>query len=168
MPPNNIPKQKLTINTQAGSQGMHIVEKMFELKNLSIVLLRDEAAFNYKYADLAQIQDKIQPAMKDLRLLVMHSTENNAVCTRIYNVDEPSQFCESSIDIGKIKTTREWESKDRQKNIITNKEEVDNDAQAVGSIITYYRRYNLLQLLDLKTEDDDGASASPRAKNNSS
>jgi hypothetical protein len=168
MPPNNTPKNKLSINAPIESKGMHMIEKMFELKNLAIVLLRDEAAFNYKYADLAQIQDKIQPAMKDLRLLVVHSTENNAVYTRIYNVDNPEQWCESFIDIGKIRTTREWESKDRQMNIITNKEEVDNDAQAVGSIITYYRRYNLLQLLDLKTEDDDGASASPRAKNNSS
>lgn len=143
-----------------------LIQKLFELKKKSIVLLKDEQAFNYKYADLAQIQAKIAPYLEELRLLIVHATQNGSVVTTIYDVD--SKDCiSSSIEIGSIETTREWDNKDKQGNIIHNKEVQQQDPQAVGSIITYYRRYNLLQLLDLKTQDNDGADASSRAKNNS-
>lgn len=143
-----------------------LIQKLFELKKKSIVLLKDEQAYSYKYADLAQIQAKIAPYLEELRLLIIHATQNGSVVTTIYDVD--SEKCiSSSIEIGSIETTREWDSKDKQSNIIHNKEVQQQDPQAVGSIITYYRRYNLLQLLDLKTQDNDGADASSRAKNTS-
>jgi len=138
-----------------------LIEKLFELKQKSIVIFRDEQAFNYKYADLAQIQDAIAPALQELRLLIVHKTLDGKVCTVIANVDDETQTVTSEIEIGKINTTREWTD---SKGIHTT-EVTEQDPQAVGSIITYYRRYNLLQLLDLKTEDNDWASASPRAKN---
>lgn len=140
-----------------------LIQKLFELKKKSIVLLRDEAAYNYKYADLSQIQDKIEPALEELKLLIIHSTQWWSVVTTIYDVD--SDACiSSSIEIGKIKNKREWDETDRKGNIIHVIEDVDQDPQAIGSTITYYRRYNILQLLDLKTQDDDGASSSPRAQ----
>lgn len=140
-----------------------LIQKLFELKKKSIVLLRDEAAYNYKYADLSQIQDKIAPALEELKLLIIHSTQWWSVVTTIYDVD--SDACiSSSIEIGKIKNKREWDETDRKGNIIHVIEDVDQDPQAIGSTITYYRRYNILQLLDLKTQDDDGASSSPRAQ----
>ncbi len=138
-----------------------LVEKLFELKQKSIVIFRAEQAFNYKYADLAQIQDTIAPALEELRLLISHKTLDGKVCTSIVNVDNEEQVITSEIEIGKINTTREWTDSKNVHNI----EVTEQDPQAVGSIITYYRRYNLLQLLDLKTEDNDWASASPRAKN---
>lgn len=143
-----------------------LIQKLFELKKKSIVLLKDEQAFNYKYADLAQIQAKIAPYLEELKLLIIHATQNGSVVTTIYDVDSDA-YISSSIEIWSIETTREWDSKDKQQNIIHNKEVQQQDPQAVGSIITYYRRYNLLQLLDLKTQDNDGADASSRAKNNS-
>lgn len=143
-----------------------LIQKLFELKKKSIVLTKDEQAFNYKYADLAQIQDKLAPALEELKLIIIHATQGGSVVTTIYDVE--SDACmSSSIEIGAIETTREWDSKDKQGNVIHNKEIQHQDPQAVGSIITYYRRYNLLQLLDLKTQDNDGADASSRAKNNS-
>tara|TARA_R110000868_G_scaffold178700_4_gene418528 strand:+ start:9304 stop:9702 length:399 start_codon:yes stop_codon:yes gene_type:complete len=127
-----------------------LIQKLFELKKKSIVLLKDEQAYNYKYADLAQIQEKIAPALEELRLLIIHATQNNSVVTTIYDVD--SDACiSSSLDIGKINTTRE--STDQKGIHIT--EITEQDPQAVGAIVTYYRRYNLLQLLDLKTQDND-------------
>lgn len=128
-----------------------LIEKLFELKQKSIVIFRDEQAFNYKYADLAQIQDAIAPALQELRLLIVHKTLDGKVCTVIANVDDETQTVTSEIEIGKINTTREWTD---SKGIHTT-EVTEQDPQAVGSIITYYRRYNLLQLLDLKTEDND-------------
>lgn len=148
-----------------------LIQKLFELKKKSIVLLKDEQAFNYKYADLAQIQAKIAPYLEELKLLIIHATQSGSVVTTIYDVE--SDACiSSSIEIWSIETTREWDDNKRNKEgeiyqTIHNKEVQQQDPQAVGSIITYYRRYNLLQLLDLKTQDNDGADASSRAKNNS-
>lgn len=139
----------------------NILKKLFELKKESIVIHKDAQAYNYKYADLWQIQEKIAPSLERLNLLVTHQTKNNLVTTTIYDV-ESWESISSEIDIGKITTTRE--SVD-QKGIKTT-EITEQDPQAVWAIVTYYRRYNLLQLLDLKTEDNDWASASPRAKNN--
>lgn len=140
-----------------------LIQKLFELKKKSIVLLRDEAAYNYKYADLSQIQDKIAPALEELKLLIIHSTQNGSVVTTIYDVESDASIS-SSIEIGNIKNKREWDETDRKGNIIHVIEDVDQDPQAIGSTITYYRRYNILQLLDLKTQDDDGAGSSPRAQ----
>lgn len=148
-----------------------LIQKLFELKKKSIVLLKDEQAFNYKYADLAQIQAKIAPYLEELKLLIIHATQDGSVVTTIYDVDSEKTIS-SSIEIGSIETTREWDDNKKDKlgvvyQTIHNKEVQQQDPQAVGSIITYYRRYNLLQLLDLKTQDNDGADASSRAKNNS-
>ena len=140
----------------------NILKKLFELKKDSIVLHKDSQAYNYKYADLWQIQEKIAPSLEKLNLLVIHQTKNNLVTTTIFDV-ESGESISSEIDIGKITTTRE--STDNKG--IKTTEVTEQDPQAVWAIVTYYRRYNLLQLLDLKTEDNDWASASPRAKNNS-
>lgn len=83
-----------------------LIQKLFELKKKSIVLLKDEQAYNYKYADLAQIQDKIAPALEELKLLIIHATQGGAVVTSIYDV-ESQQLISSSIELGKITTTRE-------------------------------------------------------------
>lgn len=40
----------------------------------------------------------------------------------------------------------------------------DIDPQAFGSAETYARRYSIYALLHIKTQDDDGAGASPKAK----
>ena len=38
----------------------------------------------------------------------------------------------------------------------------DNDGQETGKLITYYRRYNRVSILDLVTEDDDAAGVRGR------
>jgi hypothetical protein len=40
----------------------------------------------------------------------------------------------------------------------------DGDAQALGSAVTYARRYSMCAMLGIVTEDDDGAKASTRGK----
>ena len=97
-------------------------------------LLRDTKAYNYKYATLDQIQGKINPLFQELGLITIHQVINNKVITKIIDL-ESGESIQSEIEISTIKP------KDK------------------GSEITYYRRYNLLCLLDLEVEDDDGAAA---------
>jgi len=112
-------------------------QKLFEIKKLRITLTRDTKAFNYKYATLDQIQEKINPLLEEHNLLVTHYINNNELCTKISNLDDEKDFVISSIWL--------WDLL---------------KAQDKWSAITYYRRYNLLSLFDLEVEDDDGAKAS--------
>lgn len=116
-------------------ENKNIYQKLFEVKKAGIKLQRDTSAFQYKYATLSQIQEKLSDVMQEQWLLVTHSVKNNEVCTQIIDI-ETEKYIESFI------TMAEW-----------------TKAQDKWSEITYYRRYNLLSLLDLEVEDDDGKKA---------
>lgn len=108
-----------------------IYKKLFEIKKANIKLQRDTKAFNYKYATLSQIQEKLSWEFEKLWLLVIHAVIENSVETSIIDT-ESWELLKSSIKMSEnIKAQDKW------------------------SEITYYRRYNLLSLLDLETEDDD-------------
>ena len=115
----------------------NIFEKLFNVKKAWIKLQRDTKAFNYKYATLDQIQTKLGSIFEAERLLVLHNVRDWKVVTKIYNLDNLTEYVESSIVMS------EWVK-----------------AQDKWSEITYYRRYNLLCLLDLEVEDDDWEKAS--------
>jgi len=116
-----------------------LLAKLFELKSEGIKLERDTKWYNYKYATLDQIQDKLSPVLEKLKLLIVHKIENEQLVTYIYDTETGE-----SIHSGITMTT--------------------DKAQDRGSEITYYRRYNLLALLDLKTEDDDWKKAQDSKK----
>lgn len=134
----------------------NIYQKLLEFKAQNVTLVRDTKWFNYKYATLEQIQDKVEPILQELKLLLHSYTKDNVVYTRIIDTDNPQDYIESGVEIGKITTTKKLKD--------DGVEVQEQDPQAIGSIITYYRRYNIVQLLDLQTEDDDASWASSRAK----
>ena len=113
----------------------NIYTKLLEVKKVGITLQRDTDGHNYKYATLSQIQSKLSEVMQEQKLLVFHRIEDNHVVTEIRNT-EADELVESRIAMHE-----------------------GTKAQDKGSEITYYRRYNLLSLLDLEVEDDDGKKA---------
>lgn len=113
----------------------NIYKKLFEVKKAWIKLQRDTKAFNYKYATLSQIQEKLWEVMQEQGLVIVHSIQDNKVRTSISDIETEWQVY-SEIPMS------EW-----------------TKPQDKGSEITYYRRYNLLSLLDLEVEDDDWKKA---------
>lgn len=114
---------------------MSIYKKLFEVKKTGIKLQRDVKAFNYKYATLDQIQSKLNTVFQEQWLVIVHQIENNKVITKIVDTEDDTYLI-SEIDLSEwIKPQDKW------------------------SEITYYRRYNLLCLLDLEVEDDDWKKA---------
>lgn len=108
----------------------NLYEKLLEVKKTWITLQRDTKAFNYKYATLDQIQSKLWEILQTQKLVIVHFIRENKVITQIRDI-ESNDFIESEIELTTIKPQDKW------------------------SEITYYRRYNLLSLLDLEVEDDD-------------
>lgn len=138
----------------------NIYQKLFEFKQKEITLSKDTKAYNYSYANLKQIQDKLSPILKELNLLVIHFNRWNEIVTQIRDLDTDT-FVESFLEIWKVETTTTTVDDNKNKTVV---EYNDKDPQWVGSALTYYRRYNLIELLDLEIEDDDWAKGSGRAK----
>lgn len=87
-----------------------IYNKIAQLKEKEISLVRDTKWFNYFYATLWQLQDKLNPIFKELKLLVIHRVENQKVITKIIDLEDNS-FLESWIDIWEVKTETKKEFK---------------------------------------------------------
>lgn len=143
----------------------NIYQKLYKFKQKEVKLVRDTKWFNYSYATLLQIQEKLNPILKELNLVVLHKIENDEVVTQLIDI-ESWELIESKIKIDNVETTRIEKYKDAKWKDIEIIDKNTKDPQWVWSIITYYRRYNLLALLDLETEDDDAKTWSIRAVNN--
>ena len=99
----------------------------------------DAGSYSYDYADLGDTVREIQPrlAQHGIRVLTpVHGFEDRLACTVIlvHESGEELRFDPLPFPYGR-------------------------DAQATGSMMTYYRRYALTAALGLGTADDDGAGA---------
>lgn len=115
---------------------------MFDFQAKGIVVKKEAVnpAFNKKYADLADVKRAIQPALTECGLLVNYFPAGTSELTlKITHVEsEQWLMCHYTIN------------------------PVNAFAQALGSAITYGRRYSICAVLDVTVDgdDDDGNSAS--------
>ena len=101
--------------------------------------------FKSKYADLPSILEVIKDPLKESKLAISHkckSIEWWFVVVTTLGHAESGEYMESEFPV------------------------FGSKPQEIGSSISYARRYNLLALLDIPTEDDDGndANTAPRTK----
>lgn len=119
---------------------MTLKEKMFEIQKLHLKFPKTTEGYNYKYVPLDEMWEKLVAVLDERNLLVVHQTVNKEVQTKVIDT-ESDEFEVSSMPLPE-----------------------NLDPQKLGSAITYYRRYNLMQLFNLMAEDDDdGASTKPKA-----
>ena len=111
-------------------------------------------ARNAKYADINDVLQAVKEPLNDNGLILFQNVEHQEivqgqkstyvklhVATRIIHA-ESGQWITSSVELP-----------------VTS-----NDAQAIGSAITYGRRYSLVGAVGLQQEDDDGRLASVKKK----
>ena len=98
--------------------------------------------FGSNFASYNAVQEAITPTLDMLGMLVIQAPMildgANVLNTKIYLADNPSDMIESNLPL------------------LTPK----GDMQQLGGALTYARRYSLLSLFGLATEDDDGNQAS--------
>lgn len=92
--------------------------------------------FKNTYADLNALIEAVEPILLEKGLVLLQPIKEGRVFTIISDVDSGEQI-ESFIDLP-----------------------VSGTPQAMGSAITYYRRYTLQSLMSLQAVDDDGHVAS--------
>lgn len=95
--------------------------------------------YKTNYADLGNIQEHLQVYLEANQLMIMHTVEDGKLKTFVYDL-ESAESVHSEIEI------------------------TMTDPQKKGSEITYFRRYNLVCLFDLKIEDDDANKTAPKQK----
>lgn len=114
----------------------------------SVKKSKTNPAFKSKYAELADIFDAVKPALTKYGLAIVQAPSfadgRITVTTRLFH--KSGQWLETSLSL----------------------RPAADDAQKIGSAITYARRYSLSSLLGIAAdEDDDGNAASfPTGGNN--
>jgi len=111
-----------------------IYEKLFLIQTEVGKVAKDSTNpfYNSKYFDINKLIEHIHPFLFKNNLLLMQPIEDGQVKSIIMDVETEDQVI-SSIPMPNI-----------------------DDPQAIGKVITYYRRYTLASLLALQAEDDDG------------
>ena len=92
--------------------------------------------FKNTYADLNALIEAVEPILLDKGLILLQPIKDGKVFTQIIDIDS-FEMVESNIELTPNLT-----------------------AQALGSQITYYRRYQISAILSLMSDDDDGQKAS--------
>jgi len=117
---------------------MKIYKKLHEAKKEIGVVKKNAKNPHFKntYADLNALIDAVEPILLEKGLIMLQPIKDGKVYTQIIDIDT-FEMVESWIDLSPNLT-----------------------AQALGSQITYYRRYQISAILSLMADDDDGHKAS--------
>lgn len=89
---------------------------------------------NYRYADINTILRLVRPILGKHGVAVTQAIDGTRICTQLTH--KSGQWMSSTISLGEYR-----------------------DMQALGSAITYARRYGLVSLLAIDADDDDDGAA---------
>lgn len=113
----------------------NLYKKLFEIQGLEVKKDANNPFYKSKYMTLDNIVETIAPLLKEHKLLVFHNTKNKEVCTTVCDIESEDKI------VSKFPLPE------------------NNDPQKLGSAVTYAKRYNIGQLFNIVTdEDDDGNS----------
>lgn len=114
---------------------MTIYEKLFNIQGLSVKKDATNPFFKCKYATLDNIIEVLNPILKKNKLVVYHKSFDGYLITVLQDTESKDSI-ESGIKLPDI-----------------------NDPQKLGSAITYFKRYNLGQIFNIVTDEDDDGNA---------
>lgn len=118
------------------------------------VILKEVSGYGYKYADLPAIFETINPLLKKNGLGFTQLIEGTSIKTVLFHI-ESGETLESLTEMPVDSLVyEETEDKKGGKKFVLRGFEGMNKAQAIGSLITYFRRYSLSSLLGLITDKD--------------
>lgn len=117
---------------------MKIYKKIHEAKQEIGIVKKTKTNPHFKntYADLNALIEAVEPILLEKGLILLQPIKDGKVYTQIIDIDN-GEMVESNIELSPNLT-----------------------AQALGSQITYFRRYQISSILSLQASDDDGHLAS--------
>lgn len=134
-----------------------IYKAIADLQQEVEVIQKDTQGYGYKYTDLPAIFKVINPLMKKHGLGFTQCINDMKLDTTIFHI-ESAEKLESSTTLPIMDLVyEEGIDKRGSKKLILRGFEGMNKAQAIGSLITYFRRYALSAMLGLVTDKDNDA-----------
>lgn len=132
------------METKKESPGKGIVKALADFQQAVPAITKEKKAgqgnFSYKYGSLAHIFQVITPHMKKAGLVITqpinYDDGKHYICTTLYHVGT-GESIESKMELPQVEF--------KGMNIV----------QSGGAVITYVRRYSLMSLMGLVTEEDD-------------
>lgn len=125
-------------------------------------MTKSKEGYGYKYVELTPLLEEVLPKIHENNFILVQTVRQGT--------GEYQRRSENKNGITDIKTPA-FVLHSELVHVTKEKVECDTplyvddlDPQAFGSVETYMRRYSIYALLHIKTEDDDGASGSARAK----
>ena len=112
----------------------------------AVAKTKTNPAFKSKYASLDQILESVKPTLAECGLAIMFR-----------------QLPQESTDVVCVQTVVLHESGEAVSGEFIAKT-MKNDAQGVGGAITYLKRYGLVAMLALETDDDDDGNSASATK----
>ncbi len=122
---------------------MSIQKKLFEFRQQAVAVKKNakNPFFKSNYADINSVIESVNPILDELGLVFTQCPNildgMDVLTTRISIADDPKEYIESNVRL-----------------LLPSA-----DMQKLGSAITYARRYALIAMFALETEDDDGNDA---------
>jgi hypothetical protein len=124
-------------------------------------LIKETSGYGYKYTDLPAIFETINPLLKKYGLGFTQPINGTKIKTILFHC-KSGETIESETDLPIDSLV--YEENDKKKFVLRGFEGM-NKAQAIGSLVTYFRRYALSSLLGLVTDKDtDGTGKSGSGK----
>jgi hypothetical protein len=124
-----------------GEPGPALIKALIKFHDVAPAITKGTDAQYGKFADLATILTTIRPAMKECGLTVTQAFEDGNLVTVLWHVS--GERLQSTVELvttgGRGNALHTW-----------------------GGAVTYQRRYALLSILNLATEDDDADSQGNR------
>jgi hypothetical protein len=122
------------------------------------VIVKDTKGYGYTYADLPAIFETISPLMKKHGLGFYQAVNYNEIKTVVFHVESGESIeSDTSVPFDSLDYEEVTTAKGEKKTVIKGFEGM-NKAQAIGSLITYFRRYSISSLLGLVTDKDTDGS----------
>ena len=124
------------METSATTKELTIALCQFQSAQLKATKRNNNPAFKTKYSGINEVLEALLPTLTEVGLCFVQFPDGEALTTRLMHMS--GEWMQASYAL----------------------KPVQNTPQASGSALTYARRYALLAVLGLGTEDDDGNAAS--------
>jgi len=126
---------------------------LFHFQNEDIIIPKNKKAYGYNYAPLDSIIEIIKPYLEKHKIGYNHIVDEDdngkvTVTTYIFNYHNEDDYIKSETTIDdSVKLSGM------------------NKFMVIGSAITYYRRYHLVVMLGLTTDEDSDAGGAVKSEN---
>ncbi len=138
-------------------KNINVFKSLADFQQEVPVILKDTSGYGYKYADLPAILEVINPLLKKHGLGFTQLINGTQIKTILFHIAS-GETLESDTDMPIDSLV--YEANEKGKFTLRGFEGM-NKAQAIGSLITYFRRYSISSMLGIITDKDtDGTSKS--------